>query len=218
MATLLYITANPKVIEQSVSLSIGKAFLDAYRSEKPNDQIVELDLYKMNVPQIDTDVFNGWGKLQQGKAFDELSAEEKDKVSRINQLTDQFIAADKYVFVTPLWNFSIPPVAKAYIDNICIAGKTFRYSAAGPEGLMKGKKALHIQARGGVYSEGPAKEMEFGDRYIQTIFNFVGITDMYSVIAEGFSQMPDKAENIKQQAIASAKEMAKSFANDLVKV
>jgi FMN-dependent NADH-azoreductase len=218
MSKMLYITANPKSDEQSYSLSVGRAFLEAYRTEKPNDEIIELDLYKMDIPYIDTDVFSGWGKLQQGKAFEELSAEEKSKVAKINELTEQFISADKYVFVTPMWNFSIPPKMKAYIDTICIAGKTFKYTENGPVGLLTDKKAVHIQARGGIYSEGPAKEVEFGDRYMRAIFQFIGITDVQSIIVEGMAQMPNEAESIKQKAISKAQEAAKKFARDVVQV
>jgi FMN-dependent NADH-azoreductase len=211
VAKLLYITANPKPEEQSFSLSVGRAFLNAYKQQNPQDEIVELDLYQIDIPYIDTDVFSGWGKLQQGQAFDQLSAEEKEKVSRINQLTDQFIEADKYVFVTPLWNFSFPPKMKAYIDTICIAGKTFKYTENGPVGLLKDKKAVHIQARGGIYSEGPAKEMEFGDRYLKAVLGFIGITDVQSVIAEGMAAFPNEAEGIKEKAIKQAEEVAKNF-------
>jgi FMN-dependent NADH-azoreductase len=209
---ILYITANPKSDEQSYSLSVGKAFLDAYRQANPQDEIIELDLYKIDIPLIDKDVFNGWGKLQQGIAFEQLTAAEKAKVSRINELTDQFIAADKYIFVTPMWNFSIPPKMKAYIDTICIAGKTFKYTEQGSVGLLTGKRAVHIQARGGIYSEGPAKEFEFGDRYLRTVMNFIGITDVETVVVEGMAQMPDEAENIRAKAIERAREVAKRFA------
>ncbi|WP_134699252.1 FMN-dependent NADH-azoreductase [Ammoniphilus sp. YIM 78166] len=216
MSKLLYITANPKTAEQSYSLAVGEAFLEAYRNERPNDEVIRLDLYEMDIPYIDTDVFSGWGKLQQGTAFEQLSADEKDKVSRINALTEQFIAVDKYVFVTPFWNFSFPPKMKAYIDSICIAGKTFRYTAQGPVGLLTDKLAVHIQARGGVYSEGPAKELEFGDRYLKTIFGFLGIPSVDSIIVEGMAQMPDEAEAIKEKAIAQAREAAVSFAKERV--
>ncbi|PNB70901.1 FMN-dependent NADH-azoreductase, partial [Pseudomonas sp. FW305-BF6] len=81
-------------------------------------------------------------------------------------IVTQFVEADKYVFVTPMWNFSFPPVMKSYIDAVCVAGKTFKYTENGPQGLLGGKKALHIQASGGVYSEGPAAGMEMGHRYI----------------------------------------------------
>ncbi len=146
--------------------------------------------------------------------FDELSADEKTKVARINELTEQFVSADKYVFVTPLWNFSIPPQLKAYIDTICIAGKTFKYTANGAVGLLSDKKAVHIQARGGMYSEGP----DFGDRYLRTIFQFIGITDVDSVIVEGMAQMPDQAEKIKEKAILQARQVASSFAKESVRM
>jgi FMN-dependent NADH-azoreductase len=218
VAKVLYIIANPKPEDQSYSLAVGEEFLNAYKQEKPNDEIVKLDLYQIDIPYIDTDVFSGWGRLQKGDAFDELSENEKDKVSRINALTEQFISADKYVFVTPMWNFSIPPRLKAYIDNICIAGKTFKYTAEGPVGLLTDKKAVHIQARGGIYSEGPAKEMEFGDRYLRAILSFLGIPSIESVIIEGMAQMPDEAESIKAKAIARAKDVSSRFAKELATV
>lgn len=211
MAKVLYITANPKQEQQSFSLSVGRAFLETYKQHHPEDEIVELHLYDIDVPYIDADVFSGWGKLQQGQAFDQLSKDEQQKVARINELCDQFIEADKYVFVTPMWNFSFPPKLKAYIDTLCIAGKTFKYTEEGSVGLLKGKKALHIQARGGIYSEGPAKEMEFGDRYLRAVLAFVGITDVQTIAVEGMNAFPNKAEAIKQQAIERAKEAAKQF-------
>ena len=211
MATVLYITANPKPVEESFSLSVGEEFIQSYRDNNPNDEVIRLDLYKADVPFIDTDVFSGWGKLQQGTAFDQLNNDEKQKVSQINKLTDQFIAADKYIFATPLWNFSFPPKMKAYIDNIAIAGKTFKYTAEGPVGLLGGKKAIHIQARGGIYSEGPAKEMEFGDRYLRTVLGFMGVTDVETLAIEGMAAMPDQAQDIKQKAIQRANELAKQF-------
>lgn len=212
VAKVLYITVNPKPEEQSFSLSVGRSFLNAYREENPHDEITEIDLYKTDIPYIDSDVFNGWGKLQQGTAFEDLTTDEKAKVGRINQLCDQFVAADKYVFVTPMWNFSVPPRMKAYIDTICIAGKTFNYTENGPVGLLTGKKAVHIQARGGVYSQGPAAEFEFGDRYIRALLTFLGIQCDNSVIMEGMAQMPDQAENIKAKAIEQARDSARKFA------
>lgn len=211
MATVLYITVNPKPEDQSFSLSAGRAFVNAYREANPNDEVIELDLYKENIPQIDPDVFAGWGKLQSGAAFDALSADEQAKVGRLGELVDQFVAADKYVFATPMWNFSFPPLMKAYIDSICVAGKTFKYTESGPVGLLGGKKALHIQARGGYYSEGPAAEVEMGDRFLRTVMGFVGITDMNTLAIEGHAAQPDQANRIKEEAIAKAKDLAKSF-------
>jgi len=211
MTKVLYITANPKSKEDSYSLSVGSAFIDAYKKTNPNDEIITLDLYKMEVPLIDEIVFSAWGKFAQGQTFEQLTSEEQNKIAVMNNILEQFLSADKYVFVTPLWNFTIPPKMKAYLDNICIAGKTFKYTENGPVGLLTDKKALHVQARGGVYSSGPAADFEMGDKYINTILNFIGITDKQSIIVEGVSATPDKAEEIKAGAITRAKEVANNF-------
>lgn len=211
MATVLYITAHPHDESQSYSMAVGNAFIEAYREVNPRDEVIHIDLYTETIPHIDNDVFSGWGKLQTGTAFEELSAEEQAKVSRLSELSDQFVSADKYVFVTPLWNFSFPPVMKAYIDSVCVAGKTFKYTEQGPVGLMTNKKALHIQARGGVYSEGPAAAMEMGHRYLNVIMQFFGIPSFEGLFVEGHNQFPDRAQKIKEKAIQQAQAMAKTF-------
>ncbi|WP_281888507.1 FMN-dependent NADH-azoreductase [Paenibacillus sp. YYML68] len=211
MSTLLYITAHPHDHQTSFSLAVGKAFIDAYREANPQDEVVHLDLYSMNIPHIDADVFSGWGKLAQGTAFEQLSDAEKQKVARLGELVDQYAAADKYVFVTPMWNFSYPPVMKSYIDAVCVAGKTFKYTENGPVGLLTGKKAFHIQSSGGIYSTGPAAEIEMGHRHLKTIMNFHGVSSMDALFVEGMAYKPNEAQAIKEAAIEKAIAAAKSF-------
>ena len=211
MAQVLYITAHPHDDTQSYSMAVAKAFMDTYKEVNPGDQVIHLDLYREHIPHIDADVFSGWGKLQSGKGFEELSPEEQKKVNRLNELSDQFIGADKYVFVTPFWNFSFPPVMKAYIDSVAVAGKSFKYTEQGPVGLLTDKKAIHIQARGGIYSEGPAAGMEMGHRYLSIIMQFFGVPSFEGVFVEGHAAMPDKAEGIKQNAISRGKDAAHTF-------
>ncbi|MFD2612952.1 FMN-dependent NADH-azoreductase [Paenibacillus gansuensis] len=211
MATVLYITAHPHDEHASYSLAVGKEFIQAYREANPRDEVVSLDLYKTDIPHIDADVFSGWGKLASGSEFNSLSGEEQRKVSRLGQLVDQFTAADKYVFVNPMWNFSFPPILKAYIDSICVAGKTFKYTAEGPVGLLTGKKLFHIQASGGVYSEGPAVDFESGHRYLKLIAGFLGIPSVDKIFVEGMAAMQDQAADIKAKAIQRAKEAARTF-------
>ncbi|MDP4162119.1 MAG: FMN-dependent NADH-azoreductase [Bacillota bacterium] len=211
MAKVLYITAHPHDEAHSFSMATGKAFIEAYQQANAGDEIVHIDLYNEKIPQIDADVFSGWGKLQSGKGFEDLSPEEKIKVGRLSELADQFVEADKYVFVTPLWNFSFPPVMKAYLDSISVAGKTFKYTEKGPVGLLTDKKALHIQARGGIYSEGPAAEMEMGHRYLNVLMQFFGVPSFEGLFVEGHAAMPDKAQEIKENAIERAKDLAQTF-------
>jgi FMN-dependent NADH-azoreductase len=211
MTKVLYITAHPHDDTQSYSMAVGKAFIEEYKVINPDHEIVNVDLYQENIPHIDVDVFSGWGKLRSGKEFEELSSEEKGKVGRLTELCDQFVSADKYIFVTPLWNFSFPPVMKAYIDSVAVAGKAFKYTEQGPVGLLSDKKALHIQARGGIYSEGAAAGMEMGHRYLDIIMQFFGVPSFEGLFVEGHAAMPDKAEDIKNNAIARAKDSAHTF-------
>lgn len=208
MSQVLYITAHPLDEMVSNSMAVGKAFIDTYKAEHPEDEVVHIDLFKDEVPEIDAEVFSGWGKLQSGET---LTDSEQQKVNRLTELVDQFVAADKYVFVTPMWNLSFPPAVKRYFDAVAVAGKTFKYTAEGPQGLLTDKAALHIQSRGGYYSEGPAADFELGDRYIRTILAFMGVPDISLIAIEGHNAEPENAEEIKLNAIQQAEQFAKQF-------
>ena len=208
MTKLLYITAHPLDELASNSMAAGKTFVDSYKENHPSDEVKHIDLFKEDIPMIDKDVLTGWGKLRNG---DELTSDEQQKVNRLSEILDEFLEADKYVFVSPMWNLSFPPVLKAYIDAISIAGKTFKYTAEGPQGLLTDKKALHIQSRGGYYTEGPAAEVESGDRYLRNIMTFLGVPSYETIIIESHNAEPEKTEEIKAASIAEAKELAKTF-------
>ncbi|ERS93347.1 FMN-dependent NADH-azoreductase [Staphylococcus simulans] len=208
MSQVLYITAHPLDEMVSNSMAVGKSFIDTYKAEHPEDEVVHIDLFKDEVPEIDAEVFSGWGKLQSGET---LTDSEQQKVNRLTELVDQFVAADKYVFVTPMWNLSFPPAVKRYFDAVAVAGKTFKYTAEGPQGLLTDKAALHIQSRGGYYSEGPAADFELGDRYIRTILAFMGVPDISLIAIEGHNAEPENAEEIKLNAIQQAEQFAKQF-------
>ncbi|REJ10969.1 FMN-dependent NADH-azoreductase [Halobacillus trueperi] len=208
MEKVLYITAHPHDETASYSMRVGKAFIDTYKEVNAGDEIIHIDLYREDIPHIDADIFSGWGKLQSG---DNLSDEENRKVERLRELSDQFISADKYVFVTPMWNFSFPPVMKAYIDAVAVAGKAFKYTEEGPVGLLTDKKAFHIQACGGIYSEGPAAGMEMGHRYLNIIMQFFGVPSFDGLFVEGHAANPGQADNIREHAMARAKDAAQTF-------
>jgi FMN-dependent NADH-azoreductase len=100
-----------------------------------------------------------------------------------------------------MYNFSIPTPLKAWIDRIAVAGKTFQYTEQGPEGLLKGKKAFIASARGSVYAAGsPAAAAEHQESYLIGLLNFLGVTDVTVVRAEGLAFGPEA----KQAAIANA--------------
>jgi FMN-dependent NADH-azoreductase len=116
----------------------------------------------------------------------------------------EFLAADTVVIGAPMYNFTIPTQLKAWIDRIMVAGKTFRYGAAGPEGLAGGKRVIIAISRGGLYGAGaPAAAREHLETYLTAIFGFVGVTPEF-VIAEGLMMGPEAREKSMQGALSAA--------------
>lgn len=210
MAKLLYVTCNLKPMEHSSSLSVGKEFLDEYLKQNPADEVHFIELYRDNIQRIDADVLGGWGKMRNGESFDALTVDEQRKVGRIWKHADQFIGADNYVFVTPMFNLGFPAEFKMYIDAICVVGKTFTYTPTGPVGLLKGqgKKCLHIHSSGGFHF---GKEEDHSVPYLRSIMNFMGVEDFNAIVLEGVDAVPAKEKEFKMLAIRQARAAAQSF-------
>jgi FMN-dependent NADH-azoreductase len=104
--------------------------------------------------------------------------------------------ADIIVIGAPMYNFSIPSQLKAWIDRVVVAGKTFRYGPNGPEGLLAGGKKVFIaSSRGNVYTPGsPAALFEHHESYLISVLNFIGLTDVTVVRAEGLAFGPEARE------------------------
>jgi FMN-dependent NADH-azoreductase len=129
---------------------------------------------------------------------------------------DEFLAADIVVIGAPMYNFTIPSQLKAWIDRILIAGKTFRYSEAGPVGLAGGKRVIIASSRGGLYAPGmPFEANDFQERYLRAVFAFIGIEDVEIVRAEGLALGPGQRDAAVQAALASVPSAVASFATRL---
>ncbi|MGD7044328.1 FMN-dependent NADH-azoreductase [Jeotgalibacillus proteolyticus] len=208
MANVLFIRANSRPIEQAVSVKLYKEFLENYKETHPQDTVTELDLFEEKLPYYDLDMINGMFKLSKNM---ELTKEEEEATVLVNKYLNQFLEADKVVFAFPLWNFTVPAVLHTYLDYLAQAGRTFRYTAEGPVGLLEDKKVAILNARGGVYSEGPAQSSEMAVNYVETMLGFWGVHDITSVIVEGHNQFPDKAEEIIENGLEKAAVAAGSF-------
>ncbi len=192
---LLYINGNPKKVEESFSRQAGSYYVENFKGD-----IEIVNVYDDVIPLIDNEVLVGWTELGKGVAFDQLNESTRNKIGRMNEVLKQFLSADQYLFVSPLWNLGIPPMLKAYIDNILIAGKTFKYTSEGPKGLLKNKKAILIQASGGIYSTEKASKSDYGINYLEKALRFIGVDDISKVYVEG-TAMNDK-DSILQKAFS----------------
>lgn len=201
MSKLLYIKANAKPAGVSRTYQISDQFIEAYRRNHPEDEIITLDLYSEKIQFLNVDDIND--------VFGPKTEESKNHP--ILKYAYQFASVDKYVLAEPMWNLSIPAILKAYIDYICVTGITFKYTESGAVGLCNGKKAIHITARGGEYSSGPAAAYEMGDRYLRTILGFMGILDFTTLSAEALDVIGNDVPALVQKAINEANEIAKSF-------
>ena len=129
-----------------------------------------------------------------------------------SQMIEEFLAADVIVIGAPMYNFSIPSQLKAWIDRVAVAGKSFRYTANGPEGLAGGKRIIIVSSRGGVYSQGPAQPMDFQEPYLRAVFGFLGVTDIEFVRAEGVNLGEDNKVQSLKSAHASIGDVARKAA------
>jgi FMN-dependent NADH-azoreductase len=116
---------------------------------------------------------------------------------------DEFLAADIIVLGAPMYNFGIPSQLKAWIDCLPAPGKTFKYSATGPEGLAGGKKVVIASSRGGVYSASSSMAfMDHQESFLKSFFGFIGITDITFVRAEGVNMGPEQRRSALDSALA----------------
>ena len=115
---------------------------------------------------------------------EELTAAQSEALALSDALIG-VVTADIIVLAVPMHNLGIPSTLKAWIDHVVRAGRTFTYSESGPEGLLKGKRLILVLASGGVYSNGPAKQLDFQEPYLRAVLGFIGLTDIEVVRAEG---------------------------------
>lgn len=129
-----------------------------------------------------------------------LARADADAAAEAERLLGQFLDADVIVLGAPMYNFGIPSTLKAWIDRIAVAGRTFRYTESGPQGLAGGKRVFVASGRGGVYTGLPT---DFVEPYLRQVFGFLGIEGVEFVRAEGVALSPQHRERALADALAS---------------
>ncbi len=178
----------------SVSRQLSSAIVEALATADPTIEIVARDLDSDPIPHLDGGDFG----LRVVEGADDAAA-------RAAAVLQEFLDADVVVIGAPMYNLSIPSQLKAWFDRVLIAGKTFRYTAAGPEGLSGGKRVIVASARGGLYAPGTAQaDSDFHEPYLKTLFHFIGIDDVAFVRAEGVAISPEQRQAAVSAALATA--------------
>jgi FMN-dependent NADH-azoreductase len=170
--------------EASVSSSLINSFVEAARHARPEATVVLRDVGTDPLPHLTPATLGGLRGEPQTEA-------ERRTRAISDALIGELRAADLIVIGAPMYNFGITSTLKAWFDHVLRAGETFRYTAEGPEGLLKGKRAIVVETRGGLYSEGPAASLDSQEPHLRTLLGFAGITDVTFVRAERLALGPD---------------------------
>ncbi|NEN97851.1 MAG: FMN-dependent NADH-azoreductase [Moorea sp. SIO3I7] len=198
MTHILHIDASPRG-DRSISRQLSNRFIQTWKSFYPDDTVSYRDLGHNPVPHVD-EKWIAAAFCPPEKRTTELV--EAIKVS--DTLVDEFLAADRYVFGIPMYNFNVPSTFKAYIDQIFRFNRTFTFDEPGQyRGLVpKGKKMLIFTARAGTFSPGsPIADYDYQEPFLRAIFGVLGITDITFIHAEKL----DLGEEARQQSLANAR-------------
>ena len=199
MSRVLIIESSARQ-QDSVSRQLTQTFINQWKAAHPKDEISVRDLAVNSVPHLDINLLGGWMKpAEQRSDVEQLSLE------RSNQLTDELLAADVLVMAAPMYNFAIPSTLKAWLDHVLRAGVTFKYTDTGPQGLLSGKRAYVLTARGGIYAGSTADHQE---PYLRQVMAFIGIHDVTFIHAEGMNLGGDFQEKGLNQANAKLSQVA----------
>ena len=199
MSRVLIIESSARQ-QDSVSRQLTQQFISQWQAAHPADQITVRDLAINPVPHLDSTLLGGWMKpAEQRNEIEQLALE------RSNQLTDELVAADVLVLAAPMYNFAIPSTLKAWLDHVLRAGVTFKYGETGPQGLLTGKRAYVLTARGGIYA---GSSLDHQEPYLRQVLGFVGIHDVTFIHAEGLNMGGDFLEKGLNQAKAKLAQVA----------
>ena len=191
---VLYVTSSPRG-SASYSNRVAANVLDELTARNPGATITVRDLAREPLPHIGDDFV----AATRGPTGPQTDAQ-RALLARSDELVDELFAADVILIAAPMINFTIPSNLKAWIDYVARAGRTFRYSEKGPEGLVTGKQVIVVAARGGVYSNGSGSALDFQLPYLKSVLGFLGMTDVEVLEVEGTAYGPEAAE----KAVAAA--------------
>ncbi|AZE28351.1 FMN-dependent NADH-azoreductase [Pseudomonas chlororaphis] len=199
MSRVLIIESSARQ-QDSVSRQLTQTFIKQWQAAHPGDQITVRDLAVTPVPHLDSNLLGGWMK-----PAEQRNESEEASLQRSNELTDELLVADVLVMAAPMYNFAIPSTLKAWLDHVLRAGVTFKYTATGPQGLLNGKRAYVLTARGGIYAGSTADHQE---PYLRQVMGFIGIHDVEFIHAEGMNLGGDFQEKGLNQANAKLAQVA----------
>lgn len=194
VTNILFVTSSPRGAA-SHSSQVAEKAVQSLLASHPGATLVRRDVGKEPLSHV--------GEAFLGALFtpeESRTAEQQQMVALSDQLIDEVFAADIVVIATAMINFTVPSTLKSWLDYVARSGKTFRYTEAGPEGLLTGKRVVIVEAKGGIYSSGPMKAHDYQQPYLRFILGFLGMTDIAVIEVEGVAF----GEEATERALAAA--------------
>ncbi|RAJ98389.1 FMN-dependent NADH-azoreductase [Aliidiomarina maris] len=191
--------------DNSVSTQLSNKLVERLSKGRDDVSVVVRDVAATAISHLDAEVL-----MAASTAEGDRSPRQVEELALTETLLEEIFAADVLVIGAPMYNFTIPSQLKAWFDRIAQAGRTFRYTENGPEGLLTDKKAYVASARGGFYSEGEMAALDHQESYVTTILGFVGIKNVTVVRAEGVNISDSQREESIQAASANIDALALS--------
>lgn len=208
MSKLLYIEASP-LKSRSHTVAVAQAFLDAYRTAHPQDDIERLDLWQMALPPFDDLAIEAKFAVLRSNEF---SPEQLELWESLRRMSRHFNSADKYLLSVPMWNFSVPYVLKHYIDVVTLPGENWTWSrAAGYRTLLTGKKALAIYASANPHQQTGPDADDFQKPFMRRWLRFIGIEDLHEITVAPTLAEPEAVAQLRVGAIDAARRLAPHF-------
>lgn len=195
---ILCITSSPRR-DTSYSNLVAMRVLRELRQVYPGATVTIRDLAANPPPHIDDDFVTATRSVAGAR-----TERQRAQVELSNTLIDEIVAADVVVIAASMINLGIPSTLKAWFDHVVRPDRTFRYSASGSQGLLRGRRAILVLSRGGIYSGGPLRSHEHDESYLRSALELVGITDVQSILIEGMALGPEFAERAVDAAMRRA--------------
>ena len=189
--------------DDSVSTQIAQSLVGQLIEEHPGSEVTRIHLAEDALPHLDADEFKSWTI-----PVDKRDERQNALAVRSDNLIDQLLSHDTLVLAVPMYNLGIPSTLKAWIDRVSRAGKTFRYTADGPAGLVKGMQAYLVFARGGIYRDTP---LDSQTGYLTSVLGLMGIKDVETIYAEGLNMGGDAREKSITGAMAEVENLVAEY-------
>ncbi|MEX5350367.1 FMN-dependent NADH-azoreductase [Pseudomonas juntendi] len=179
--------------DNSASRQLSREVVEAWKAADPSIEVVYRDLAADAISH-----FSAATLVAAGTPEEVRDAAQAHEAKLSAETLEEFLAADAVVIGAPMYNFSVPSQLKAWIDRVAVAGKTFRYTEAGPEGLCGDKKVILVSTAGGLHHGQPTGVGH--EDFLKVFLGFIGVTDLEIVRAHGLAYGPEH----RSQAIDAA--------------